>query len=68
MTKEKVYLTVNQVSERYSLAPGTLYNMVCQKKIPFVKVGRALRFDRTELKIWEKHNAPITTTKQECKK
>lgn len=47
------------VAERYGLQRQTIYNLVCSRRIPFVKVGRALRFDEAELAKWEEHVLPI---------
>lgn len=57
------FLTVKEVSEYIGIATDTIYTMVSQKRIPFAKVGRLLRFDQTELDGWiEKHTVmPINT-------
>ena len=38
-------ITIDELSRRLSIAKGTLYNWVYFRRIPFVKAGRALRFD-----------------------
>jgi excisionase family DNA binding protein len=36
---------ISELSRRLSIAEGTLYNWVYLRRIPYVKVGRCLRFD-----------------------
>ncbi len=45
-------LTIMEVSEYTGLSPHTLYTMVSQRRIPFVKMGRLTKFDREELDRW----------------
>jgi len=42
-------LTVQDAAQYLAISKSTLYGWVWQKRIPFVKVGRALRFERAEL-------------------
>lgn len=49
---EKRLLTVDEASHYLGLTKTTLYTWTCQKKIPHVKIGRALRFDKVELDSW----------------
>jgi excisionase family DNA binding protein len=42
-------LNITELSRQLGLAKGTLYNWVCQRRIPFIKLGRALRFDSEEV-------------------
>jgi len=39
------------------LSPHTIYTMVSQRRIPFVKLGRCLRFDLDRLDEWIKQNS-----------
>ncbi|MEK6645318.1 MAG: helix-turn-helix domain-containing protein [Candidatus Firestonebacteria bacterium] len=41
----KRLLKVEEVAECLGLGKQTLYNMVSERKIPFVKLGKSLRFD-----------------------
>lgn len=45
-------LNVNQVAEYIGVSIHTLYTMVSQRRIPFVKVGRLTKFDRHALDAW----------------
>jgi len=49
-------LTVKEVSGYTGLAADTIYTMVSQRRIPFVRVGRLLRFDEAMLQAWLKEN------------
>jgi excisionase family DNA binding protein len=42
-------LTVQEAGQMLGVSASTLYGWVWQRKITFVKVGRALRFDRADL-------------------
>lgn len=45
-------LTIQEVAEYTGLSVHTLYTMVSQRRIPFIKVGRLTKFDRTLLDEW----------------
>lgn len=45
-------LTIQEVAEYTGLSVHTLYTMVSQRRIPFVKVGRLTKFDRYLLDAW----------------
>lgn len=47
-------LSVRQVCQLLNLTPATIYNLVCQRKIPNSKVGKRLFFNRSELMEWIK--------------
>jgi excisionase family DNA binding protein len=53
-------ITVQAAAEYLSVSVSTLYGWVYQRRIPFVKVGRALRFDLGDLDrfIEENRNRP----------
>jgi excisionase family DNA binding protein len=42
-------LTVGEGAQFLSISVSTLYGWVYQRRIPFVKIGRALRFRRCDL-------------------
>ena len=46
------YLGVNQAAEFLGLAVATLYTLTCRKKIPYIKKGKKLYFNRTDLEAW----------------
>jgi excisionase family DNA binding protein len=45
----RVLIDIDELSSRLCIAKGTLYNWVYLRRIPFVKLGRALRFDPVEI-------------------
>ena len=45
-------LTIQEASERTGLSVHTLYKMVSQCRVPYVKLGGALRFDLELLNQW----------------
>jgi excisionase family DNA binding protein len=49
-------LSIKEVSDYIGLSIHTLYAMVSQRRIPFVKVGRLTKFDKTLLDNWIKQN------------
>ena len=55
-------LDIQQVAEFLGISKDTVYKMVNQRRIPFVKVGRLLRFERGTLEAWLQRNAfgPLT--------
>ena len=42
-------IKIDELSRRLSIPKGTIYNWVSQHRIPFIKAGRALRFDVEEV-------------------
>ena len=49
-------LNVREVSAYTGLAQDTIYTMVSQRRIPFVRVGRLVKFDPRLLERWLKAN------------
>ncbi len=45
-------LDIQQVATYTGLSVHTLYTMVSQRRIPFVKMGRLTKFDREEIDKW----------------
>ena len=42
-------LNIDQVAQFLGISKDTIYKMVNQRRIPYVKVGRLLRFERDKL-------------------
>jgi excisionase family DNA binding protein len=51
-TETQGLLSVRQVAVRLGLSPHTVYTMVSQRRIPYVKVGRLVKFDRAQVEAW----------------
>jgi excisionase family DNA binding protein len=49
-------LDIREVSEYTGLSVHTLYTMVSQRRIPYVKVGRLTKFDVGLLDAWLKQH------------
>jgi len=49
-------IAIPDAAEYTGLSPHTLYTMVSQRRIPFVKVGRLVKFDLDLLDKWIKQN------------
>lgn len=49
-------LTVQEAAQFLRVSVSTLYGWVWQRRISFVKIGRALRFDRADLEKFIRAN------------
>jgi excisionase family DNA binding protein len=45
-------LTVNEAAEFLQVSRATIYNLINQKNLPFVKIGRSTRFSESALLNW----------------
>jgi excisionase family DNA binding protein len=45
-------MSIEQVSQYVDLSVHTVYRMVSQRRIPFVKLGRLVKFDHYEIDKW----------------
>ena len=46
------FLTVVELADKLKLKPKTLYNWVSAELIPYVKIGRLVRFVPSEIEKW----------------
>jgi len=51
---DRRYLGIEELSRYLGLTKGTLYVWVCQKRIPYLKIGKLLKFDIIEIENWLK--------------
>lgn len=51
---ESDFLTVIEVSKYLRLTPLSVYRMVKDKRIPFKRAGRSIRFVKQEIDTWLK--------------
>jgi len=49
---EKRFLGIKQLAEYLGIAEGTVYAWVCHRKIPYIKVGRLVKFDMRKIEKW----------------
>ena len=52
-------LTVQEAARFLAVSVSTLYGWVWQRRIPFVKIGRALRFDPRDLEAFIEANKQL---------
>jgi excisionase family DNA binding protein len=52
-------LDINEVSLRLHIAKGTLYNWCYLRRIPYVKLGRCLRFKPEDVDLIARNVAPL---------
>ena len=55
-TRATQLVNVNEAAQFLAVSPSTLYGWVWQRRIPFVKVGRAVRFDVADLERFVTQN------------
>ena len=55
-TRPTQLVNVNEAAQFLAVSPSTLYGWVWQRRIPFVKVGRAVRFDMADLEHFISQN------------
>jgi len=53
---DKQLWTVQKVSEYLNLAPITIYKYVSNRKMPFYKIGSAVRFRKEQIDDWIEKN------------
>lgn len=49
VTRPTHLVNVHEAARFLTVSPSTLYGWVWQRRIPFVKIGRAVRFDMADL-------------------
>jgi excisionase family DNA binding protein len=52
-------LTIREAAQYLAVSVSTLYGWVWQRRIPFVKIGRALRFDPRDLAAFVEANKQL---------
>ena len=53
-------LSIGQLSQQLGVSVKTLYGWVCLRQIPYVKMGRLVKFDPRDIARW------IETKKSRC--
>ena len=49
-------ITIDELSALWRVPKATLYNWVNQRRIPYVKLGRSLRFDLVEIEQYRRES------------
>lgn len=52
MGKEDRLMSIGEAADYLGVKKSTLYSWVFYRKIPFIKVGRLVKFDLSELQEW----------------
>ena len=54
-------MDIGETSKLLGVSSGTLYVWVCQKRVPYVKIGRLTKFDPGDIEAWirERKVGPI---------
>ena len=50
------YMTIEELCQMLKLKKSYVYDLTYRKKIPFIKIGRHLRFDVAEVGKWLEQN------------
>ena len=56
-------VSIKEAAVYTGLSPHTIYTMVSQRRIPFVKIGRLVKFDVELLDRWIKQNTVMPMSK-----
>lgn len=49
-------MTAEEVAKFINVTPAYIYRLKANRKIPFIKIGGAVRFDQDQIKEWiEQH-------------
>ncbi|MFA6635709.1 MAG: helix-turn-helix domain-containing protein [Candidatus Omnitrophota bacterium] len=58
-------LNIHELAEILGVSVNTIYSWISQRKIPYIKVGRLVRFDRNKINEWlETHSVPVYSDKE----
>ncbi len=57
MTEKKQWLDADELHDEYGFSKSTQAKYRMDRKIPFSKIGRYIRYDRKEIDKWLKANA-----------
>ena len=56
-------IDIDELAQSLKMSKGTIYNKVSKKEIPFLKIGGALRFSKSQIEKWiRQKNLPKKTT------
>ena len=59
MTVLETYLDVGQVAEMLGLSIATIRKWVLTKNIPYLKIGRVIRFSASEIQDWARGKSTV---------
>ncbi|HEY7338943.1 MAG TPA: helix-turn-helix domain-containing protein [Bryobacteraceae bacterium] len=50
---ERRYMTIEEIAEYIGRSKTAVYRLVAKREIPFIRIGRTLRFDRMAIEGWQ---------------
>ena len=59
-------LSVEEVSEATGLGAWRVYQLCAERKLPFIRVGRTLRFSEAALAKWIEQQSAASTQSEEA--
>ena len=62
-----VLLTVDELADHLKISKKTIYNLVSQRRIPYLKACGALRFSKAEIEQWIRQSGGMVQSKEEHK-
>ena len=57
--EKRILIYIEEASIYLGIKKPTLYSWILQKKIPYIKLGRLVRFDLKEINTWLKHQSVV---------
>ena len=54
---DRRFIDIKELEQYLGVSRNTIYSWIWLKKIPYVKMGKLVRFDLREIDIWVKGNA-----------
>ena len=45
-------LCLNEIAQYLGVKPSTIYSWVNQKRLPYIKIGRLVKFDLRDIDAW----------------
>jgi len=56
---QKTLYSSKEIADYLGISKDTLYRMIKRKQIPFYKVGKLIKFDRSEINAWVSNNGKM---------
>ncbi|MCB4791300.1 MAG: helix-turn-helix domain-containing protein [Elusimicrobia bacterium] len=63
---EEHLLNIKELAQYLNVKVKAIYNMVYEKRIPKIKVGKLLRFNKTQIDAWLKLNTTVPFGMEKC--
>lgn len=54
---DKKLMKIKDVAELIGTHPGSVYKLIYERKIPFIKIGGRVRFDPSKISAWISKNS-----------